>query len=131
MIKRLLQDYFGQNYLLVWRSFITHLNFSDPFNRLFEDCKATIFKDNNKKTLTTENKRIRPQKDTETRWSSTATMLIKALKFQDVVALMRSRCKDENQLSFIPNWDSEHWRFIEQLKELLEPSIYCIKVMSN
>jgi hypothetical protein len=92
----------------MWRSFITHLNFSDPFNRLFEECKATIFKDEKYKTLTTENKRIRPQKDSETRWSSTATMLRKALKFKDVVALMRSRCTDANHLAFIPHWDAEH-----------------------
>jgi hypothetical protein len=123
----LLQDWFGVNYLTIWRGFITHLNYSDPFNRLFEDCKDLVFKDQAKISLTNENKKIRPQKDSETRWSSTALMLRKATKFKDVVALMRVKAT-KDQLPHIPNWDPEHWEFVEELNTLLEPSILCIKV---
>ncbi len=57
-IKRTLNDYFGRNYLSEWRAFVTHINFSNPFNELFEECK--------KKELG-EKCKIKLQKDCETR----------------------------------------------------------------
>lgn len=58
-IKRTLQDYFGTSYLQSWRSFITRINFSNPFNELFEECKKARFG---------EQCNVRLQKDCETRY---------------------------------------------------------------
>jgi len=123
-IKRLLKDFFGTSYIEKWRAFIAHLNFSDPFNQLFEKCKVQIF------TFTGDNLKSRPQKDTETRWSSTALMLKKACKFKDVVALMIVHGTTE-QKQFIPHWDKDHWDFLQKLNDLLEPSVDMIKVMEG
>jgi hypothetical protein len=57
-IKQLLQDYFGETYLVQWRSFISRINSSNPFNELFEFCK--------KKELG-ENCKTKLQRDCDTR----------------------------------------------------------------
>lgn len=58
-IKGTLQSYFGTTYIQTWRAFITRINFSNPFNELFEECK--------RKQLG-ENCSVRLQKDCETRY---------------------------------------------------------------
>lgn len=58
-IKDILKAYFETPYLITWRAFISRINYSNPFNELFEECK--------KKQLG-ENCVTRLQKDCETRY---------------------------------------------------------------
>jgi len=79
---------------------------------LFEECKKAVFGEKDKNKL---------QKDSETRWTSTAQMLRKAEKFKTVVSLMLVKATAEMK-AHIPQWSAEDWEFLSNLNHLLPPA---------
>ncbi len=57
-VKRILNSYF-KDYLVEWRAFIGHINHSNPFNELFNQCKKKVFGEKDKQKI---------QRDCETRY---------------------------------------------------------------
>lgn len=120
-LKRFLVGYLGKKYILPWRGFISHLNFSNPFFELFCSCRSQVFGKENKEKL---------QRDCETRWSSTALMLQKAEKFRKVVNLMLLSASIDMK-PHIPVWSSEEWVLLIKMNEVLKPVLNCIKVLEG
>lgn len=83
LIKRILGDYFEEAYLLEWRVFIKRLRKSHPFLEMWIQCCHQYF-----------GKEIVLQTDTPTRWSSTVTMLAKAVSVKEAVERMRIVTRD-------------------------------------
>jgi hypothetical protein len=62
------------------------------------------------------------------RWSSTAMMMRKAVKFRHVVAHMKSLANAELS-DVIPAFTTADWDLIIKLNNMLEPTIMSIKVL--
>jgi hypothetical protein len=77
IIKRMLSDYFEEEYLIHWRTFISRIRKSKPFEELWTECCTIIL-----------GEEIILQPDTPTRWSSTVLMLQKACKVKQAVERM-------------------------------------------
>jgi hypothetical protein len=77
IIKRMLNDYFEEHYLVEWRKFIKRIRKSHPFSETWDTCCELCLE--GKVTL---------QKDTPTRWSSTLSMMDKAVKVNKAVERM-------------------------------------------
>lgn len=83
IIKRMLNDYFEIDYLIPWRSFVSRIRKSKPFEELWTECCTIIL-----------GEQIILQLDTPTRWSSTVLMLQKAFKVRYAVERMSNITKD-------------------------------------
>ena len=118
-----------------WRKFIKRLRQSHPLNELWSKSCLEVLK-----------KEVTLQPDTETRWSSTVSMLGKALTVKEAVVELRHRARDLKEqlvslafflslfhsyffiLSFsallshfqkcIPDFSAETWNFVEKLVEV-------------
>jgi hypothetical protein len=90
-VKRILGDYFEEAYLVDWRRFIKRLNKSNPLSELWAQCcMQYVFLSASLNftiliSLRVYGKEIILQRDTETRWSSTVSMLSKATKVKHAV----------------------------------------------
>lgn len=90
VIKRCVTDFCEDIYLIEWRSFIKRIRQSHPFAEAWEDCCKFCYK-----------KKIVLQKDTETRWSSTVAMIMKACEVKEAVLSMSlkvSTWKEEDKV---------------------------------
>ena len=77
IIKRIIEDYFENVYLIEWRAFIKRIKQSKPFDELWLQCTTQLY-----------DKEIMLQQDTPTRWSSTVMMLHKAFSVRLAVERM-------------------------------------------
>jgi hypothetical protein len=77
IIRRMLDDYFEDNFLAKWRPFVSRLRQSKPFEELWNECCRVSL-----------GKEVILQPDTPTRWSSTVSMLSKAVEVRLAVERM-------------------------------------------
>jgi len=92
-------DYFEDTYLLHWREFIHSINSSNPIKEFWDNaCK--------KKT-------VRLHVDSP-RWSSTVSMVTKAVKLRDCVKQMRSIVNRDYE-DKIPYFSAKQWKIFRRL----------------
>jgi len=121
-VKRFLKDNLEVSYLLPWRSFIAHLNYSNPFFEFFSVCRSKILGEDNKERL---------QRDCETRWSSTLKMLAKAEKFKEVVLYMSAKSPAEINKQYIPNFSEDQWILLSKLNKIFAPILGAIEALEG
>jgi hypothetical protein len=122
IIKRIVNDYFEDIYLLEWRQFVKRIRKSHPFAESWDQCCDFCYQE-----------RIVLQVDTETRWSSTVAMIAKAYRVREAVLSLGLKVRDEDK-EFVPDWgdmDSEAWAFLGQIAELFEPTLKAIQVLEG
>lgn len=83
LIKRLIHDYFEDVYLQDWRTFVSRIRKSKPFEEIWSECCTLVY-----------GEEIILQIDTPTRWSSTVMMLQKATKVKQAVERMSNITKN-------------------------------------
>jgi hypothetical protein len=120
IIKRMVIDYLEEHYLNDWRTFIKRIHKSNPFSEEWDRCCNILY--NEKKYL---------QIDTPTRWSSTVSMLEKAVNVKEAVLTMHSQLstKKDEEKDAVPNWgdsNSEAWIILGQVVELFKPTVEAI-----
>ncbi len=81
----MLEDYFEDEYLKDWRTFISRTHKSNPFNELWGECCQQFY-----------GKQIILQIDTPTRWSSSVMMLSKAVTVKQAVERMHHITSNPN-----------------------------------
>jgi len=122
VIKRMLSDYLGTNYLAEWRTFVKKINTSNPFRELWQRCCNEVFE-----------KEITLQIDTETRWSSTVSMLEKAVFVQAAVERIYNLTLNHEYQAyheFVPNWDKPQSKirsFLTSIVDLFKPTLKAIQ----
>jgi len=123
MVKRILEDYFTDDYLTDIRIFISRLRKSKPFEDIWnESCQQCY------------TKQVVLQKDTPTRWSSTIMMMHKISLFKQAVERMYNACKGTDHLEFVPNWgvsNGETWSLFDKFVELFLPTAETIKQLEG
>jgi hypothetical protein len=140
----MLNDYLEADYLQAWRTFVARTHKSHPFNDLWDECCQQCY--GAKRTL---------QIDTPTRWSSTVTMLAKAVTIKQAVERMYHITQQAEHLEhhvcfdfrlillnyfrltpkeFVPNWGppgSEMWVLADKLVELFSPTAEAITLLEG
>lgn len=93
MVKRMVEDYLEQDYLKDWRSFVSRIRRSKPFEDIWdENCMQKY------------GKKIILQLDTPTRWSSTVLMIQKAFSCKLAVERMYNTIEsDEHKVCNFPS----------------------------
>jgi hypothetical protein len=142
IIRRMLDDYFEDNYLAKWRPFVRRLRQSKPFEELWNECCRVSL-----------GKEVILQPDTPTRWSSAVNMLSKAVEVKLAVERMviASNEKKNHEVNFricffiilhfysfvlilkdfVPNWDLPTWSLLEKYVELFQPTAEAIKCLEG
>jgi len=72
--------------------------------------------------------------DTPTRWSSTVTMLAKAVSVKEAVERMKIVARDTDHFEFVPDWGvttSETWTVLEKMVELFLPTTVIISSLEG
>lgn len=87
-VKKLILTFFGDStYVLDWRTFVSHINFSNSFKELWDETCLKMY-----------NKKVTLQKDCPTRWSSTVVMFEKALSVRNAVDIMKIESPYEHEV---------------------------------
>jgi hypothetical protein len=141
----MLDDYFEDNYLAIWRPFVSRLRQSKPFEELWNECCRVSL-----------GKEFILQPDTPTRWSSTVDMLSKAVEVKLAVERMVIATNDKKNhevhyiicylfiyyimfyiilvlipKDFVPNWDLPSWSLLEKYVELFQPTADAIRCLEG
>jgi len=123
IIKRMLTDYFESDYLTEWRAFIKRMRQSNPFRELWINCCKQY-----------NGNEIILQQDTETRWSSTISMMAKALTVIEATERMYNVTNNTEHRDFVPHWGdstNETWITLGLIVEIFIPTAKAISTLEG
>lgn len=126
VIKRIVNDYMEDRFLLSWRTFIKRIRKSNPFRELWVECCQQFY-----------GKEIILQSDTPTRWSSTVSMAYKSLSVKQAAERMFNITNTDalrEHHEFVPDWGpslSSQWILLEKIVNIFKPTLDIISYLEG